>query len=695
MSIVVDPKIAGEPDINAIVPTQGGHSGDVLETDGSVVSWQAGGGGGGITALTGDVTASGSGSVVATFAAISGNPVSAATPDPTNVLAFDGASWINTTISMPDSTYMLWGSQGLMKYEGTPHRYSLGTSSSTGSAQLTLEPNFANLIAGGDGSVLEVDSDTVNLFSANGTLAPTLNIYKATSNHFASIKAPAAATTNTLFELPPTNGTSGYVLQTDGSGVTSWVAGGGGGFTNPMTTAGDIIIENATPAPDRLQVGATGDVLTVVGGLPSWQVPSVPSVPLNTLTGATATNSFDSGDHQQTWTWGNLVTGSNSAGLALNSTNASSTDNILQLNCNTTTNGVFAQQISMSGTTGNNFGLYVHSATNSGGAALFGQTNAAGTGTSVLVQQAGTTGAYGVSSTATNGAIAGLFNSGTQNGKALQVQDGTQGNAGDVLTSFDTNGSAIWQPPGANKSLDNLSLLDGTSVNIDLVSTQDAVVYDQSGTRTDGPVLDGTTNQMIAQPFTPTVNTQVGTGHFDIKNQVLSLAGNLFMDIYNDSAGAPGASIGTSNALDATTLNSGAYIADFTFGAPSSVPVSLTAGTPYWIVIYGSPDYNAGTDHITLQTATPTTNGDFFNGSVWASLGLGTTVRVGTGTPVNLGQDGAPWQEIFVNDLSINPAVNSSGAQVGTLTNSPTAGDPTGYITIKIAGVTSYIPFWQ
>lgn len=37
-----------------------------------------------------------------------------------------------------------------------------------------------------------------------------------------------------------------------------------------MTTAGDIIFENATPAPARLPVGSNGQVLTVVSGLPAW-----------------------------------------------------------------------------------------------------------------------------------------------------------------------------------------------------------------------------------------------------------------------------------------------------------------------------------------------------------------------------------------------------------------------------------------
>jgi hypothetical protein len=37
-----------------------------------------------------------------------------------------------------------------------------------------------------------------------------------------------------------------------------------------LTTAGDLIIENATPAPARLPVGSAGQALGVSGGLPAW-----------------------------------------------------------------------------------------------------------------------------------------------------------------------------------------------------------------------------------------------------------------------------------------------------------------------------------------------------------------------------------------------------------------------------------------
>ena len=47
-------------------------------------------------------------------------------------------------------------------------------------------------------------------------------------------------------------------------------SGGGGGFANPLTTLGDTIRGGASGTPERLAVGAEGQVQTVVGGVPAW-----------------------------------------------------------------------------------------------------------------------------------------------------------------------------------------------------------------------------------------------------------------------------------------------------------------------------------------------------------------------------------------------------------------------------------------
>ena len=46
---------------------------------------------------------------------------------------------------------------------------------------------------------------------------------------------------------------------------------GGGGFANPMTTAGDMIVGGVAGAPARLAIGTGGYVLRAVAGTPGWR----------------------------------------------------------------------------------------------------------------------------------------------------------------------------------------------------------------------------------------------------------------------------------------------------------------------------------------------------------------------------------------------------------------------------------------
>ncbi|MFA4995437.1 MAG: hypothetical protein WC521_09085, partial [Bdellovibrionales bacterium] len=67
----------------------------------------------------------------------------------------------------------------------------------------------------------------VQTIGLNGGTGGQITFNGATSGSVA-LKVAAAAGTGTVFQLPANNGTNGYLLQTDGNGVTSWVAGGGG-----------------------------------------------------------------------------------------------------------------------------------------------------------------------------------------------------------------------------------------------------------------------------------------------------------------------------------------------------------------------------------------------------------------------------------------------------------------------------------
>lgn len=101
------------------------------------------------------------------------------------------------------------------------------------------------------------------------------------------------------FTLPTVDGTAGQALVTDGSGSLSFTdfpsglpaigsdgqvltvvsgepewANNPAGFSNPMTTAGDLIVGDTGGTATRLAAGTDGQVLSIVAGEPSWETPA-------------------------------------------------------------------------------------------------------------------------------------------------------------------------------------------------------------------------------------------------------------------------------------------------------------------------------------------------------------------------------------------------------------------------------------
>ena len=76
----------------------------------------------------------------------------------------------------------------------------------------------------------------ITLNSTNSTItvdgtsssAGSVVLYENTGNgtNYVGLSAPASVTTTVNFKLPPSDGTSGQVIQTDGSGNLSFAAGG-------------------------------------------------------------------------------------------------------------------------------------------------------------------------------------------------------------------------------------------------------------------------------------------------------------------------------------------------------------------------------------------------------------------------------------------------------------------------------------
>ena len=67
--------------------------------------------------------------------------------------------------------------------------------------------------------------------------------YDSDSSHYVAFGAPASVTTSLTWTLPAADGTNGQVLSTNGSGVLSWGAGGGGGISDG--DKGDITVSGS------------------------------------------------------------------------------------------------------------------------------------------------------------------------------------------------------------------------------------------------------------------------------------------------------------------------------------------------------------------------------------------------------------------------------------------------------------------
>jgi len=112
----------------------------------------------------------------------------------------------------------------------------------------------------------------MNFFSSlKGTILNALKVGKKFTFDATSV---TAARNFKLPDMPVdmTTGSTGDVLVKGASSIEFQTGGGGGGMTDPMTTAGDIIIRNAGNVTTRLgSSGVPGQVLTLDGSsVPSW-----------------------------------------------------------------------------------------------------------------------------------------------------------------------------------------------------------------------------------------------------------------------------------------------------------------------------------------------------------------------------------------------------------------------------------------
>jgi hypothetical protein len=302
-----------------------GTNGQVLTVSGGLPAWAAAAGGG-ISALTNDITASGSGSVAATVAAIQGTTVSG-TSGTGKVLFQTSPVLITPALGTPASgimTNVTGTASGLTAGTVTTNANLTGPITSSGNVTSVgaqtgigstfvmntspslITPNLgtpsalvgtnisgtaASLTAGNATAANALNSATTAV-STLGATAPTAGqILTASNSTTASWVTPTfgsgtvtsvAATVPSIFSISgtpiTTSGTfgitySGTPLPLANGGTASTTASTAFNTLSPLTTTGDIIYSSSGTTNSRLGIGSTGNVLTVAGGVPTWAAP--------------------------------------------------------------------------------------------------------------------------------------------------------------------------------------------------------------------------------------------------------------------------------------------------------------------------------------------------------------------------------------------------------------------------------------
>lgn len=265
--------------INALVPSQTGNSGKVLTTNGSVVSWgAAGGGGSGITELTGDVAASGSGSVSATVQKIQGRTVSSAAPSGGQVLGWNatdnrwepanaGGSYaiLQVLLSTPGS-----GSYSIPPGYVYADIYACSGGGGGGSGASISYSAISGGAGGGHGIFCHrekvcVDNATLSYIIGTGGAGGVPDLVTGQSNH-------GSAGTGTLlqFSSVPNGGTPTTVIADCGYYINSGGLSGnfGQGASSSSSSGGTLTL--ASPWLQNVQYGGAG--MYAAAGVPPTHV---------------------------------------------------------------------------------------------------------------------------------------------------------------------------------------------------------------------------------------------------------------------------------------------------------------------------------------------------------------------------------------------------------------------------------------
>ncbi len=218
----------------------------------------------------------------------------APTLNPGQIIVGDGATNSAATISL-DAT--LNSTNGNVTVQGLQGRPISATVPTTNSVYQYNGTQWTPVVLAGGGTVTNIATGTGltgGPISSTGTISIAPNGVSATelaANAVTNAKiASNAVNSSQIIDATITDadvsssaaiavnklatGTNGQILTVSG-GVPTWQTSAA--LTNPMTSSGDLIAGGPAGVPGRLGIGTNGQVLTVNAGTPSWQNAPAPS----------------------------------------------------------------------------------------------------------------------------------------------------------------------------------------------------------------------------------------------------------------------------------------------------------------------------------------------------------------------------------------------------------------------------------
>ena len=252
--------------INALLPSQTGNSGKVLTTNGSVASWGTAGSSG-ITALVGDVTATGPGSSLASVVRVQGRNVSSTAPIGGQVLGWNAS----TNQWEPTSAGGSVSYEVLRVFIGTPgsgtyivpsgYKYANIIASSGGGGGGAGAYTSGGSVSGGGGGANGILMQRRNLLVQNAQISYIIGSGGAGGQRvLGGYGGNGASGTGTLVEFAflPTGGSGNPTLildlayQINSSGLSTQFGQGGGNYASAAGYIGTNVYQQ------NLQSGGSG-----------------------------------------------------------------------------------------------------------------------------------------------------------------------------------------------------------------------------------------------------------------------------------------------------------------------------------------------------------------------------------------------------------------------------------------------------